>query len=240
MMEFILTGQEELAFLEGKGTLGRLMRLSCSLAGQTESALRKLTIAQWESHLLELRKNIVGRKVEGEFNCPNCDQKIEIDFDITELVENLQNEAENSSFSEPELLLETLIQIENENLTSQESVQLLLSKLLGISKSKSAKMLKSGLSTEIIERLETLISGHNMELLAECFECENEVKVLFDVTDFVEDELDQSARNILDQFHQIASQYNWSETAIMALPRKRRLAYLTRIEARTLQASHQA
>ena len=79
-----------------------------------------------------------------------------------------------------------------------------------------------------------------MELLAECFECENEVKVLFDVTDFVEDELDQSARSILDQVHQIASQYNWSETAIMALPRKRRLAYLTRIEARTLQASHQA
>jgi len=36
--------------------------------------------------------------------------------------------------------------------------------------------------------------------------------------------------DLLDQVHQLASAYHWSERAILALPRERRLAYLRRVD----------
>jgi len=233
-----MTGQEELAFLEGGGTIRRLLNLSCSMDGQAETVLKTFTIAQWESHLLELREKLLGRNIEGQFSCPDCSKPVKIDFDIAELKQTLKKDDVNdeTKFGD-ELRLETLLAIEDDALKGKGALVLILSNMLKTSKAQSAKLLDKNLSKKTLQRLESFVSGLNLELVANCFECEKNVKVLFDVAEFLEYELNHNANSILDQVHQIASRYNWSEHSILELPRARRLAYLSRIDAIALPAT---
>ena len=53
----------------------------------------------------------------------------------------------------------------------------------------------------------------------------------FDVPAFVMSELREHGRTLLDDVHALASVYHWTEPDIFALPLRRRLAYLARLDA---------
>jgi hypothetical protein len=62
-------------------------------------------------------------------------------------------------------------------------------------------------------------------LEGQCPECGNAVQALFHVPSFIVSELRRATIGIYDEVHRIAAGYHWSESAILAMPRKRRQRY---------------
>jgi hypothetical protein len=62
-----------------------------------------------------------------------------------------------------------------------------------------------------------------------CLECETSWKAPVDVAGALTIEIDAAADTLLDDVHELALAYHWSESAILALPPTRRRAYLERL-----------
>jgi hypothetical protein len=81
-----------------------------------------------------------------------------------------------------------------------------------------------------IERtLDTIAPTLSDYVTGSCPECGTAVEVYFDVEQFVLRELRDTAAEVIDDVHLLASHYGWSEAAIVALPRSRRTAYAERV-----------
>jgi hypothetical protein len=70
-----------------------------------------------------------------------------------------------------------------------------------------------------------------VQLELSCHSCAASFTSPFDLGRFVVAELLEHSRTLLDDVHVLARIYHWSEPEIFRLPLKRRLAYLSRIDA---------
>lgn len=69
----------------------------------------------------------------------------------------------------------------------------------------------------------------DLALSLSCPACQAPVEASFDIADYVWDELGGHAQALLDEIHQLAMAYGWSEGQILALSDTRRAAYLARV-----------
>jgi hypothetical protein len=73
--------------------------------------------------------------------------------------------------------------------------------------------------------MEALAPRFSSNLAGNCPECGRDFEYYFDVFVFVLRELRSHAAGVLQEVHLLATHYKWAEREILALPRRRRLAY---------------
>ncbi|BCT67378.1 hypothetical protein [Nitrosospira sp. NRS527] len=72
-----------------------------------------------------------------------------------------------------------------------------------------------------------------LNITAHCPACDAQFEVEVDLEYLLLEDLRRQQRTLLDDIHQIAGSYHWSEADILALPSWRRAGYLSRIHAQS-------
>lgn len=77
--------------------------------------------------------------------------------------------------------------------------------------------------------MEILAPNLAQNLQGQCSECGAMVEIFFDPQQFTLREFRNQAAFIYEEIHLLAMYYQWSESAILALPRQRRMQYAERL-----------
>jgi len=89
--------------------------------------------------------------------------------------------------------------------------------------------------TELLQAVEKIIEDAdpwaNIALDVCCPACGQEDVADFDIASYLWNKIEQRAHHLLDDIHQLAQSYGWSETDILALSETRRAAYISKVQS---------
>jgi hypothetical protein len=230
------TGAEDMLLLEGsRDTVSlsiALLRRLVHNADGSEFDPADLIVTDLEALLLELRRSLYGDVIASRGRCSSdgCDTPIDVSFRIGEYlahhgsrvpanVERL--EAEPAWFqlrgSDQQFRLVTAGDLAAAMRSPQPELELAKRTIRSASQTSGSRVQKA------MQALAPSLSG---EIAGQCPECGATVSFWFDVQSYVQRELRYDAEFLCDDVHQLASHYHWTEDAILALPRWRRLQYV--------------
>lgn len=201
-------------------------------------AVRRLTLAERDWLLLRLRMRCFGDVIHADAYCPSCCRHSELDFSsmaiLAEQPDPLPAQSVDLSRGR-EVLLRPLTAFDHEefantgDLDPDAQFELALHHSL---ENPSDDLTPIPLDDRA--RLEQHLAELNPEEIHfawVCPECGMTADIPFDLCSHVIAEFHEHARTLLDDVHTLACRYHWSEPEILALPLRRRLSYLMRIEA---------
>ena len=211
--------------------------LSAALPDVGRSELAAMNVGRRDGHLMDVREANFGRRVSGVAECPQCGELLQWDLYLDDLrsTPNDHGEGTNRLVVEGHELLYRL----------PDSTDLAAVALGGNGAHGRDTLLhrcvlgatKEGVRVEVGSLPEEVVSGLAAEMEAndpqaetlldfECPECGLRWQALFDVMTFLWTELQARARNLLNDVHDLARAYGWSEKDILGMSAVRRRYYL--------------
>jgi hypothetical protein len=191
--------------------------------------------------LLQLREMTFGPRLDGYAECPKCSLRLELSLAIESLRERLATAASggpveitHGSFrlklreaGAAELVAAAALA----DLT--EARRFLACHCIeaadGDGKPIAAGELPEETFSAALERLDALHEGAALVLEFCCPDCQTRHELQLDLAHFLWTEVRLSASRTLDEVHELAWAYGWSEEAILAMTPQRRHAYLERV-----------
>jgi hypothetical protein len=183
-----------------------------------------LPVTDFEFLLLHLRKRLLGDFVAGHAVCPNCRERADISFRISDYLAAVRPQAADAAdaagwmrWRGAQFRLPTVGDVIAARGEQKPEAAL------------AARCVEPGVAAPLRRRVERM-----MERLAPplsgpvggaCPSCGLVLTALFDVAGFVVRELRRLAAGVFAEVHLLASAYHWSEAAILALPGTRRRIY---------------
>jgi hypothetical protein len=245
-----LTGFEEEWLRWGEGArrsvpaaCHELLARCLALPGAAQPAdletVRDLRLDERDWLILELRCLSFGPRIRSEVRCPACEQPALVDFSARELPvrppdhapERLRVELSGGRVVELRPLTagdHELFWV-SQGLGREEQRALALSQVVLSMETEVGELLPEDLDS-IEEALEAA-APEAMRAELHCGHCGQPLTARFDPAAFFVAELKEHARTLLDDVHTLAQSYHWSQGEIFGLSLRRRLEYLTRIEA---------
>lgn len=197
-----------------------LVAAACPEAAFSE--LAQLPIGERDARLLTLREWIFGPRLAGLSACPDCGERVELDFAVEQIRVDRVMERE---FTLSTAGYELQARVPNsDDLTAVASRRELLERCV-VSTSPAA-YLPDDLLAALETRLAEADPQANVQLSLECPACQKSWLALFDIVAFFWREIDVWARRVLREVHALAMAYGWSEAEILALSPARRQIYL--------------
>ena len=205
--------------------------------------LASLRIGDRDRRLLELRRQIIGDRLDAEAECPACGQRVEITARISQLMVADQDEtAPRSVTVEIEGFEVEVRPADSRDLaaaavreTVEEAHQALLERCVVRVAENGVPIepanLTDGAAAEISRVLSELDPQANTELDLHCPRCHGEWRQAFDIGDYLWGEVTERARRLLHEVHTLAWAYGWSENEILGLSDGRRRVYLEQVES---------
>ena len=231
-----LSGGEDLLLLAAHRSVPQLVRDLLAALADEPAAIDELPVGDAEALLLSLRRLLLGDVVSADMLCPSapCSTRIDISFQLDAYLQHhrprplprgvtreddwLVDERSGAAFRAPTLGDQIAIA------GTPRPAARLLERCTRDGSPAPRPQRMEGVLRRAAPTLSNYVSGA-------CPECGTDVEAYFDVEQFVVRELRSAARNLHDDIHLIASAYGWSEGAIVALPRSRRVAYAERIRS---------
>lgn len=183
----------------------------------TIDALARLTIAERDRELMQLRAALFGPQCEAIAPCPACGETLDIAFSLdtfTAAPVPPMNEADAAA-----RLPDTTDLIEVAALPPPQRATALAERLCG-----------RAVPEDQLAALEAALAARDplaeISLGFECPECGHGWNELFDIAAFLWDEIDEHAVRLLRETDLLARTYGWSESEILAIPPRRRQIYL--------------
>jgi hypothetical protein len=196
----------------------------------------KLPISDLDALLLMFRQHLLGDHVVSDVQC-TCKARVDVRFTISEYLEHHKPDGAAHtewyqvgavSFRVPQVADQVALQAHTER-RGDLRVQYLARCIRG--EADPATL------TQIRETLSALSPDLANVLDGTCPECGAELRIFFDPQRYILNELRNQALSLYDDVHLIALVYHWSESDILALPRKRRVWYAERIQRERRSAS---
>jgi len=249
-------GSDDLAISEASGetferALEALRRLvqpeehsgSASLHGSRRDPWMALTIADFEASLLGLRRFLFGDKVACVFRDKSheCEERMELEFSIAALLEEAHPSpvrgvvpaSGDAGWFQLTATSDSPIRFRLPSLRDQIEVA---------GKPQAAKLLArrcidgdklDARTVARVERaMESMAPSVSRPLAGNCPNCGKPVSVPLHVPHLVVEELQASSTGVHEEIDAIAAAYHWEESAILALPQKRRRAYAETVRRR--------
>ena len=199
------------------------------LDGATASGelVQRMLVGDREFLMMQLRRITLGDRVQAVITCPECGNKMDVDFRLDEVP--VQPRPQKQSTISLELSGRT-VRFRLPNGGDQEAVvhhenagEALLDRCV---EDDGGQPLSSGEREAVVAEMEQLAPQVDVELDLTCPECSHAFLLPFDVTAFFLDEVAVKADELLHEVHALAFYYHWSESEILSLERRRRRAYL--------------
>lgn len=203
------------------------------LAGSENPEL--LTVGESDRRLLKLREQMFGSEISALAHCPQCDHALELNFNIADVSVEQEVSDEQMVLSDGEyeasFRLLTLADLKSLQATESDQWQqaLLERCLLSVQcdgHATTAQALPEAFIQALSDRMGQADPQAEIGLQLECFECHHRWTGDFDVESFFWAEIQAWASRMLNEIHQLAAAYGWSEQEILALSPVRRHIYL--------------
>ena len=211
--------------------------LAAALPGVDRSELAAMSIGRRDGHLMDVREANFGPRVSGVAECPQCGEILQWDLDLDDV---------RSARSDHEEGTNRLVMDGHELLYRLPDSTDLAAVALGGDAAHGRDTLlhrcvlearKEGAQVKVGSLPDVVVSGLAAEMEArdpqaetlldfECPECGLRWQALFDVMTFLWTELQARARNLLNDVHDLARAYGWSEKDILGMSAVRRRYYL--------------
>jgi predicted RNA-binding Zn-ribbon protein involved in translation (DUF1610 family) len=211
--------------------------LAAALPDADRTELAAMSVGRRDGRLMDVREANFGSRVSGVAECPECGEILQWDLDLEDVrsARSDHEEGTNRLVVEGHELLYRL----------PDSTDLAAVALGGDVACERDTLLdrcvlearKDGVRVEVHSLPEAVVSGLAAEMEArdpqaetlldfECPECGLRWQALFDVLTFLWTELQTRARNLLNDVHDLARTYGWSEKDILEMSAVRRRYYL--------------
>lgn len=202
-------------------------------------ALAEMSIGQRDRHLLQLRARLFGQRLLNSAACPACGERLEWENRVADfLVSSDENNAAASEFhievDDYALHFRLLNSLDiaaviNTN-DADKAQKLLLSRCLLKAEHSGAdcaiEQLPDVVLQKLSEQIEALDPQAEIRINLNCPACSHTWDVLFDITSFLWEEINDWAERMLQTIHKLALGYGWSERDILNLSPVRRQLYL--------------
>ena len=212
----------------------------------TRDAIRSLTAGDREALLLHLRRLTLGNRLTCTLSCPECQEKLELEIDVAQLLQPLQSEplSEHELSISIEGLGPTVVRFRLPDGADQETVasmaltdvgaaaDLLLRRcvLSVLADGELVDELPAAAGEHLTARMAELDSQAEINLLPTCEACGHSFSIVFDAGSYLFQELEAQAERLYREVHLLAFHYHWSPTEILRLSTQQRRTFLELLE----------
>jgi hypothetical protein len=228
-----MTPSEMLSVWEEGSRLSLLDRglLAVQIGGVPATVAADLPLGERNRALAQLYRQHFGRTINGFTQCTRCGEKLEFNFDVQQVADAPPLEA-----AEPVVVSSWKFRLP----TSRSLAAALNSgqaataeyRLLAQCLEEPAEVIPDWSEEELAtieQRLSEADSLAEILIGFECPECGANFEDALDLGSFVWSEIEDSARELFDDIHVLASAYGWTEDEVLRLSSTRRRAYVRRL-----------
>jgi hypothetical protein len=234
-----LIGQVLLRAWDAGQRVGREQRAVALLDVGCPGSTPPRSLTEQNRLLLDLREMTFGPRLDGYAECPQCGLALELSVPIAGLRDRLAAAGGRVEMAHGAYRL-TLRETEAADLAEVAGLDDLALARRSLAcrcieaedsdgNAVRAEELPEETLAAAIERLDALHAGAAVVLELGCPGCTITQEIQLDIAHFFWAEVRQSAARLLDEVHELASAYAWSEEEILALSPERRRAYLERV-----------
>lgn len=213
-----------------------LYLLSIASSNANISEIAKWSIEKRDVSLIYLRVWMFGEQFINVAGCPSCQEKVEwqmkaSDFSLPSLP--LEKQAFPLQYSADEFQIDYRLPT-SEDLLSGRPDDIMTKCLLGIKKNGKdykGKKLPESIFEALGKEMERVSPLTNISFHLNCPSCDHTWEMKFDIITYLWQEIDNWAKNILQEIYLLASTFGWSERDILSMSSIRRQYYLGMIQA---------
>jgi hypothetical protein len=215
--------------------------------------LAQWSVGQRDAGLLTLRERLFGSQLNGMTICPQCRQRIELAFNVSDIrveptmsdpivrvdeVMTLTAEGYRVQFRLPNTLdLEALETSADVNQIREQLFHRCIKSVVreGAERGDGEPVdnltpLPMTLVDAIAERMAEADAQADARLALNCPDCNHEWFATFDIATYLAGEIHSWAKYLLREIHSLARAYSWREADILTMTPRRRRAYLELLE----------
>ena len=223
--------------MAGIGRPWREIALLAEASGEAAERLATLTVGERDRLILGLRQQLLGDRFDCETLCPACDTHLELTLDSSQLLLPRPLPTDAQLHLHEDQYLATCRLPNSADLAAcndqAHPADALLALCVQVVDRSGAVIDARQLPKRMRDRVDAHIGALDpqAEILLDlrCPGCSHGWQAAFDPAAFLLHEIDAYALRILDDVHQLARAYGWSERDILAMRPSRRRRYLDRV-----------
>jgi hypothetical protein len=201
--------------------------LASALPDRDREALAAFDLAVSDWHLLRLRQALFGSTLAGSTECPDCGERLEIEFDAGATGECPPPPLPYTSGAGRRFRLPTVGDLlAVATMDASDAAARRLFERCSLDAGTAIEAMPD--FDEVDAGLAALAAERACHLDVTCAACGKVSRHALDPAEFLWTEIAACAAGLLDQVHELASAYGWSERDILAMSAVRRAAYLRR------------
>jgi hypothetical protein len=228
-----------------------LILLGAAFPAAAWDRLARLTIAQRDTALFQLRELTFGGQFTGLAECPGCQERLELAFSADDLraldlipapiFALPETEPEPTSFRVEDYQIDfrlptsadllNVLRLEEAEPARQQLLEACLVSARRQERTLAVHELPAGVTQALIEAIGQAASLANLTIAIPCPACGGQSEIVFDIVSYFWSEIQAWAMRLLREVHALASAYGWSEAEILALSAWRRQRYLELVGA---------
>jgi hypothetical protein len=203
-----------------------LTLLAAASPGTSADALTGLSIGRRDAGLLAIREQTFGSSVTGIADCPNCSERLELTFDVSEIEAQAASvPAESFTASGVRFRLpDSRDLLALAGCADVASGRALLLRRCVIDR--DADTLTDDDVAAVVNAMAEADPQADVQLDLTCPACRQQWFAVFDIATFLWTEINAWAHRTLQDVHRLALAYGWREPDILALSPWRRQVYL--------------
>lgn len=211
--------------------------LSIALPSHDREQLGALPITERNLLLLRLRRLSFGPLLSAFALCEHCGAELEFTAPVDELAARLEGHSPASPVAwsaagrqyqlRSVTTADLLASLDMPDVSAAE--RCILSRCLQVHPTPEPVTLST--LPLLMEKFEELNATTELSYAIDCPACSSRRCLDLDIARFLWIEVRSAARRLLDEIHQLASAYGWSEQAVAAMAPRRRAAYLEMLSA---------
>ena len=221
----------------GIGRPWREIALLAEASGEPAERLAILTVGERDRLILGLRQQLLGDRFDCETLCPACDTHLELTLDASQLLLPRPLPVGAELHLDEDLHLATCRLPNSADLAACKDhahpAEALLALCVHVVDRNGAvidaRQLPKPTRDRVDEHIGALDPQAEILLDLRCPGCGHGWQAAFDPAAFLLCEIDAYALQVLDDVHQLALAYGWSERDILAMRPSRRRRYLARV-----------
>ena len=239
-----ISGIEEQS-IANTSTLDAIQLLDTLVVSEYDGALQQgdaANLTPWdrEQLLAAVYMRTYGSKIESTIKCSQCGENFDLDFSLHSLLESLSpashNELGVSCLSDGTYQLKDGLSFrlptgEDEcaviGLDQEQARALLLERCIQSVCDDEVLLKHSDAIQSVMEALSPLV---DLELNARCPECGHDQAVHFDLQHYLLSAIQGERKRLMQEVHALASNYGWSLSEILGLPRSQRRTLASLVE----------
>jgi hypothetical protein len=206
-----------------------------------EKGLDEVTLGARDAWILDLRCATFGDTLRGRVMCPACGLRltVRIPRDEVSRYDRSDDAAPSIRMQEGQLVVEArppngrILAVAARSPTEESARQALISGCVSVTETDGGAVDPLELEDELLERIGAAIVAADPQaevgVTMSCAGCGNEWTPVLDIAEFFWRELSTTSVQLLDEVHQLAIGYGWSEEQVLRLFSRRRREYVERL-----------